>query len=506
MNAKDFENARKQNLKKIVELGIEPYPNRFNRKHCFKEVLEECASVKNGEKSNKEVLTAGRVIGKRNFGKLFFLDIMEEEAKLQIVASLESIGKKAFSLLSLTDTGDFIGVQGLPGKTKRGEKSVFANKIFFLSKSLLPLPEKWHGLKDIETRYRKRHLDLIVNPETKQVFKTRAKIITLVRKFLEKQGFLEVELPLLQPSYGGANARPFTTKSHAWKSRFYLSISPELYLKRLITGGFEKVFTISKNFRNEDVDKTHNPEFTMMECYAAYWDYNDMMELTENMFEYIAKEILGKTTIEYEGTKIELKVPWKRITMHEALKELAGIDASKLSDKELKKMIDENELDVEPFKRGLAIAELFEHFCENQLIQPTFITDHPKETTPLCKQKKENPNLIERFEPFINTWEVGNAYTEQNDPQLQEKFFKEQQEQGKAKGENHPPDKDFVEALKQGMPPTGGLGIGIDRLVMLLTNQPTIKDVILFPQMKPEAKNQTQQTATSHTKPEQTQK
>ncbi|PIN85695.1 MAG: lysine--tRNA ligase [Candidatus Diapherotrites archaeon CG11_big_fil_rev_8_21_14_0_20_37_9] len=481
--------SKKKNLRDIRNSGIDPYPYTFKITASSVELKEKFDSkLEAGDHTKDNASVAGRIMIKRGFGKLHFLSLQDSFGKIQVVGSANDTEKDSFDLLSKIDQGDFIGVEGTIMKTKKGELSVLAKKVSVLSKSILPLPEKWHGLTDIETRYRKRHLDLIVNPDVKNVFEKRAKIIGLVRSFLEARGFLEVEIPLIQPNYGGANARPFITKSHAWKSDFYLSISPELYLKRLIIGGFDKVYTVCKNFRNEDVDKTHNPEFTMMECYASYWDYNDMMALTEQMFEYIVKEVTGSTVVEYEGTRIDFKAPWKRMTMYEALKKLANLDIGKLNDDDLKDLLAKNQLELDVFKRGLAIAELFGHLCEDKLIQPTFITDHPKETTPLCKPKRGNPDLIERFEPFINGWEMANAYSELNDPILQEKFFEEQADQGRGKGENQPPDTDFVEAMKYGMPPTGGLGIGIDRMVMLFTGQSTIKDVIFFPQMRPEKK------------------
>jgi lysyl-tRNA synthetase class 2 len=481
--------SRKKNLESLRRKGIEPFPYSFNPTVSSAELREKFnQKLSAGEHSKEKAVIAGRVMARRSFGKLHFLTLQDSKGRIQVSVSQADAEKQSFELVDFIDIGDFIGVDGTVIKTKKGELSVLAKTISFLSKALNPLPEKWHGLTDIEMRYRKRALDLIMNPEVKEVFEKRARIIALIRQFLESKGFLEVEIPLLQPTYGGANARPFLTKSHARKSDFYLSISPELYLKRLIVGGFEKVYTICKNFRNEDVDKTHNPEFTMMECYAAYWDYNDVMKLTEELFEFAAKQLNGTTLINYQGNEIELKAPWKRMTMHNALKKFAKLDVEKLSDSELKKLLAENQLEVEPFKRGLAIADLFQHFCEEHLVQPTFIIDHPKETTPLCKLKRGNPVLIERFEPFINGWEMANAYSELNDPELQEKFFAEQSDQGRAKGETHPLDADFVDALRYGMPPTGGLGIGIDRLVMLLTNQPTIKDVIFFPQMRPEKK------------------
>ncbi|MDD4251427.1 MAG: lysine--tRNA ligase, partial [Candidatus ainarchaeum sp.] len=333
-----------------------------------------------------------------------------------------------------------------------------------------------------------RYLDLIMNPEVREIFRLRSKIISVWREFLDLKGFLEVEIPALQPTYGGASAKPYVTKSNAWKSDFYLSISPELYLKRLLVGGFDKVYTVCKNFRNEDVDKTHNPEFTMCEFYEAYTDLQGVMKLTEELVEYVAQKVLGTTEIVYQGKEISLKAPWKRIKMIDALNQKASINVEKMSLEELLDLAKKEglEIDVDMQKKGLIIAELFEHFCENDLIQPTFVTDYPKETTPLCKPHRDNPDLIERTEAYVNGNEICNGYSELNDPILQKKFFEEQKEQGRAKGEQHPKDDDFLEAIGYGMPPAGGMGLGIDRLVMLLTDSASIKDVILFPQMRPE--------------------
>lgn len=484
--------SKLSHLRELVAKGINPYPYRFDRTHTALDVKSQFSTLQNDEHAKEVVSVAGRIMIRRGFGKLSFLDVYDQSGKIQIAVNEQHASPESVALLSLLDTGDYIGVKGPVFKTRAGEVSVMAHSIELLSKSIAPLPEKWHGLTDIETRYRNRPLDLIVNHPIRDVFIQRSKITQLVRDYLVKQSFLEVEIPLLQPNYGGANARPFITQSHAWKSNFYLSISPELYLKRLLVGGFERVFTITKNFRNEDVDKTHNPEFTMMESYAAYWDYNDVMKLTENLFEFVAQELHGSTKVTYEGKEIDFKTPWKRMTMLDAIKTFAHLDVEKMSDAQLQKILDENNLVADPFKRGLAIAEIFAHFCEEHLISPTFIIDHPKETTPLCKPKRGQPELIERFEVFINGWEMANAYSELNDPLLQESFFKEQSDQGRAKGETHPPDLDYVEALKYGMPPAGGLGIGIDRMVMLLTGQSMIKDVILFPQMRPESSKPTE--------------
>ncbi|MFH1751714.1 MAG: lysine--tRNA ligase [archaeon] len=482
--------SKKSNWDALEKLGVEIFPYSFDRTHSSTQAKELCKGLENDSFKEENVSVAGRVISRRRFGKLYFFDLLDEKGKIQTLASVNVTDKEDFKIVEFLDTGDFIGVTGKPYLSKKGEPSVFASNIKILAKSLLPMPEKWHGLIDVEVRHRKRHLDLIMNPETREIFKTKTKIIQLVRSFLDEKEFLEVEIPVLQPVYGGANARPFKTESFAWKSDFYLSISPELYLKRLLVGGFERVYTVCRNFRNEASDKTHNPEFTMLEFYAAYLDYNQVMKLTEDLVEFVVKKAHGSTKVNYFETEIDFKKPWVRMTMYEALKKYANLDVSKLSDDELKKMLKENNLELDKFKRGLAIAELFEHYCEEKLIQPTFITDHPKETTPLCKDKRGNPELIERFELYVNSWEMANAYSELNNPIKQKQLFLEQAEQGRAKGENHPVDLDFVETISYGMPPTGGMGLGIDRLVMLLTNSSTIRDVILFPQMRPEQKEE----------------
>mgnify|MGYP003731616599 CR=1 FL=1 len=348
------------------------------------------------------------------------------------------------------------------------------------------MPEKWHGLQDVEERYRKRYVDLIINTDVRRTFETRTKIIKAVREFLDSKGFIEVETPLLQPVYGGAEARPFVTHLNELDIPMYLSISPELYLKRLIVGGFEKVYTICKNFRNESIDKSHNPEFTMLECYQAYADYNDMMNLFEEIYEYVAKKVIGKTEIDYQNEKIEFKRPWKKVTFYEGLKN-QGLDVKKMSDKELFKKCEELGLDVDTStSRGLLIAELTKKLVEPTLLQPTHLIDQTKETTPLCKIHRKDSDLIERSEPFAFGMELGNIYSELNDPILQRKLLEEQEKILKSKGAGHPQDKDFVNAMEYGMPPCGGLGLGIDRMVMLLTNSPSIRDVIFFPFMRPE--------------------
>lgn len=480
----DIYQKRKEKLNWIVNEKINPFPYSFDKKDNASEIQEKFKKLNNGEDTKTKASVAGRVITTRIMGKASFITILDETGKIQIFGSSESI--KNYELFKKLDHGDIIGVKGNIFKTKVGELTIHANEFELLSKSLLPLPDKWKGLKDPEIRYRQRYLDFIANPEQKEIFVKRHKIIQEIRNYTNKLGFIEVETPTLQTIYGGAKARPFKTRINAWSMDLFLSISPELYLKRLLVGGFEKVYTITKNFRNEGVDRTHNPEFTMLELYWAYKDYNDIMKFVEDLLVYLTKKINGKTEIEYDNKKINLKKPWQRLTMYESLKKYAKIDVENLSDDELKKLIKQHKIELSEYNRGWAINYLFEELVEPQLIQPTFITDYPKETSPLCKEKRGNPELIERFEFFINGHEFGNAYSELNNPIIQKELL-EKQERDRLKGdqEANPMDKDFILALEHGMPPAGGLGIGIDRLVMLLTNSSTIREVIAFPTMKP---------------------
>ena len=478
-------NERLKKLESMRKKGIEPYPYSYNITHNITEIIEKNKSLKPEEKTNQKVKVAGRVLSIRQFGKINFCPISDSTGNIQLVLE-ESNCEKLEDFLKFFDTGDFIGVEGTVFKTKRGELSILVKNFQMLGKALKPLPEKWHGLQDKELRYRQRYLDLIINPKIKETFVIRGKIIKAIKELLDSKGFLEVDTPILQPIYGGAAARPFITTLNDLKMRIYLRISNELYLKRLIVGGFERVYEFAKDFRNEGIDRTHNPEFLMVEIYQAYSDYNDMMKLCENIIEYTAKKVLGKTEIEYQGTKINLKAPWQRITMYDAIKKYAKIDVTKMNEKELRKKAEELKIkDASKLSRGLLIAEIFKEGCEKHLIQPTFVTDFPKETSPLCKSHRKNPELIERFEPYINGWEIGNAYSELNDPRHQKKLLEEQSKMLKAGDEaaNHY-DEDFINAVEHGMPPTGGLGIGIDRVVMLLTDSESIRDVILFPFMK----------------------
>ena len=482
---------KKERLKKISELrkkGIEVYAYEFDKKDSAKNLHEKYKNLKKGKAIKNKAEIAGRIMIVRDIGKIIFASLQDSSGKIQIVLQQNKTPKKVIEFFKkYIDTGDFIGVSGTIMRTERGELSVLAKKIDLLSKALLPLPEKWHGLQNKEERYRKRYLDLIMNPQVREIFLTRNKVIEAIREFFNKREFVEVDTPVLQTLYGGATARPFVTELNALKMKLYLRISNELYLKRLIVGGFEKVYEFSKDFRNEGIDATHNPEFLQVEAYQAYADYNDMMEICEEIYKYVTKKVLGKTVIEYQGNKINLG-KWQKISMLDAIKKYAKINTEKMSDEELVKFCNKNNIEIKSRKRGLIIAQIFEHFCEKNLIQPTIIYDYPLETTPLCKEKRNHKGktkLVERFEPYINGWEMGNAYSELNNPIIQKQLLEEQAKELRAGNlEANPYDKDFVNAIEHGMPPTGGIGLGIDRMIMLLTNSPSIRDIILFPFMK----------------------
>ncbi len=485
----------KERLKKIDELRkqkINPYPYRFESKNKASELQQKYSKLKGDEMTKDKASVAGRLMSVRSFGKIHFAHLADMSGKIQIVVEEGASGKKINEFFQrYIDVGDIVGVEGIIHKTKRGEVSILVKNFELLSKAINTLPDKWHGLQDKEERYRKRYVDLTMSPEVRKIFETRSKIIEAIREVLNSKGFVEVETPLLQPVYGGAEARPFITHLNDLNIDMYMSISPELYLKRLLVGGFDKVYTICKNFRNEGIDKSHNPEFTMMECYWAYADYEDMMDLYEEIYEYALKKVVGKTEIEYQGNKISFKRPWERITMTDGIEKYGKFNVNKMDDKELLNKAKELKLDVDAKNpRGLIIAEIFKEIVEPKLIQPTHVVDQPKETTPLCKEKRGNPELIERDEPFIATMEVGNIYSELNDPILQKKLFEEQAKVMREKGLGHPYDKDYLDALGYGMPPAGGLGLGIDRMVMILTNSHSIRDVILFPFMKPESSSE----------------
>jgi len=481
---------RLRKLEEIRKLGVNPYPYKYEPKHKAKQLAEKYEKLKPEEKTADKTKVAGRIVGLRRMGKICFMHISDETGKVQLYFKFDDLGEKKYEFLKLLDVGDFIGAEGAIFKTKTGELTISVSNFDILAKSIRPLPEKWHGLTDVEARYRQRYLDLIMNPEVRETFKKRTMIIDSIRELLNPKGFLEVDTPSLQTIYGGAAAKPFKTHLNALDMDVYLRISNELYLKRLIVGGFERVYEFARDFRNEDIDRTHNPEFTQIEIYQAYADFKDMMELVEDIYVNAAKKLYGTTKIEYQGHKIDLKKPWERLTMVGAIKKYGDIDVTKLSDRELFDLRTTFNLEIEgDITRGKVIQALFEHLVEGKLIQPIFITHHPAETTPLCKHCREQSNetkgCVERFEPFIAGMEIANAYSELNDPVLQRKLLEDQAKQLRAGAtEAHPMDEDFLRAIETGMPPTGGIGIGVDRMVMLLTNSASIRDVIFFPFMK----------------------
>ena len=462
--------------------GIEPYGGRFPVTHQAAEIISHYEELE-----GKEVAVAGRLMGKRGHGKASFADLRDFSGKIQIYAKLDDLGEDAYSLFKKLDIGDIIGVSGRIFRTERQEITVSVTSLTLLSKSLRSLPEKWHGLKDVDLRYRQRYLDLIVNPEVKEVFLTRVRIIKEIRRFLDNLGYLEVETPIMQPVAGGATARPFITHHNALDMSLYLRIALELHLKRLLVGGFEKVYEISRVFRNEGISTKHNPEFTMLEFYQAYADLGDMIEITENMLSSVAQSVLGSLQVRYGGQVIDFSPPYKRMTMIEAVREYTGQDFSHFDAAAAHQQARSLGLDVEAGASwGKLLNEVFESFVEDKLVQPTFITGHPVDTSPLARRNKEHPMLVERFELFINTWEIANAFTELNDPIDQRLRFEQQvRERESGDEEAHVMDEDFLDALEYGMPPAGGEGIGIDRLVMILTDSPSIRDVILFPTMRP---------------------
>jgi lysyl-tRNA synthetase class 2 len=475
--------VRLEKLHELQSKGINPFGERFERTHHAVDILNNFAELE-----GKDVTIAGRILSKRDMGKASFAHIQDFSGQIQVYARLNDVGAETYELFTRLDIGDIIGVSGHVFRTQKGEITVHAQSITLLTKSLRPLPEKWHGLKDVELRYRQRYLDLIVNPEVKQVFILRSKIIAAMRRYLDGQGFLEVETPTMHAISGGASARPFITHHNALDIDLYMRIALELHLKRLIVGGMEKVYEIGRVFRNEGISTRHNPEFTMMELYQAYADYHDMMTLTENMIAYIAQEVLGTTKVSYQGTKIDLTPPWPRITMVDAVKKYAGVDFTLIkNDEEARKAAQQLGIHVsQDATRGSILNEIFEEKVEHHLVQPTFILDYPIEISPLAKRKQDDPNFTYRFELFITGREFGNAFSELNDPiDQRERFMKQMEQRAKGDEEAQMMDEDFVRALEVGMPPTGGLGIGVDRLIMLLTDSPSIRDVILFPTLRP---------------------
>ena len=475
--------VRREKLAELQEQGNDPFTiTKYDVTAHTQQIKDNYEQLE-----GKDVSIAGRMMSKRVMGKASFCNIQDRDGNIQCYVARDSIGEDAYKAFKKMDIGDIVGIKGTPFTTKTGEKSVHVAEITLLSKSLQILPEKFHGLTNTDIRYRQRYVDLIMNPEVKDTFIKRSKIIKEIRNFLDGRDFMEVETPMLVSNAGGAAARPFETHYNALDEDVKLRISLELYLKRLIVGGLERVYEIGRVFRNEGVDTRHNPEFTLMELYQAYTDYEGMMELTESMFRYLAEKVCGSTLISYNGTPIDLGKPFARLTMIDAIKQYAGIDFDQVkTDEEAKALADKHNIEYEArHKRGDIINMFFEEYCEDKLIQPTFIMDHPIEISPLTKKKPSDPNKVERFELYINTWEMCNAYSELNDPIDQRERFKAQDAAADAGDEeaNHT-DEDFLNALEVGMPPTGGIGYGIDRLVMLLTDSAAIRDVLLFPTMK----------------------
>ena len=477
--------VRREKLDKLRAEGKDPFQiTKFNRTHTTKQVIDNY-----DELEGKDVTIAGRLMAKRIMGKASFCHIQDGEGKIQSYVSINDLGEESYKQFKEDDIGDIIGITGFVFKTRTGEISIHAKEVTLLTKSLKPLPEKFHGLKDTDLRYRQRYVDLIVNPEVRDTFIKRSIIIKELRNILDEKGYLEVETPILNNLITGDAARPFETHHNTLDIDMYLRIAPELNLKRLIVGGFDKVYEVCKNFRNEGMDIKHNPEFTNVELYAAYEDYNDMMDITEEIITRLCMKVNGTLQINYQGLDLDLSTPWKRISMIDAIKEVTGIDFNEVkTDEEARKLADEKGVELEEGKttRGHIINEFFETFVEETLIQPTFIMDYPVEVSPLTKRKKDNSSLTERFEVFIGGREYGNAYSELNDPIDQYERLKKQAE-ARANGDEEAGmmDEDFVNALEIGLPPTGGLGIGLDRLIMLLTNSASIRDILLFPTMKP---------------------
>ena len=477
--------VRIDKMHKIEEHGWKPFGYRFLYTHRAADIAAQFDELSEKE---TEVKMAGRIMAIRGHGKTCFMDMQDKTGRIQVYVRKDVIGEENYALIKLMDIGDTVGITGTAFRTHMGELSIKANSVEMLSKSLRPLPEKWHGLKDVETRYRQRYVDLIVNPEVRDTFVKRSQIIRRVREVLDSHDFLEVETPILNTIAGGAAARPFISYHNALDMQVYMRIAPELYLKRLIVGGMDRVYEMGRVFRNEGIDNRHNPEFTSVEIYQAFADYRDMMDLTEEVVVKTAEKVLGTTTINYEGTTIELASPWKRMSMIEAVKEYSGKDFTNVTDlEEARAIAKELNVAVEPsFGIGKIINACFEEYVEDKLIQPTFITGHPKEISPLAKSNPENPEITDRFEAYIYGREICNGFTELNDPiDQKERFLKQVEERANGDEEANMMDEDFVNALEYGLPPTGGLGIGIDRLVMFLTNSSTIRDVLFFPTMKP---------------------
>ncbi|MFP4391501.1 MAG: lysine--tRNA ligase [Desulfohalobiaceae bacterium] len=483
---------RREKARQLEDLGCELFPNDFRPNTNIQDIIQ--AYQESGDQElqelKQEFRIAGRIMSHRSFGKVTFLHLQDQSSKLQVFVQKNSLGQEAYSLFKKLDIGDILGVRGTLFRTKTSELTLHAMEVRLLSKSLRPLPEKYHGLKDVEARYRQRYVDLLVNPRVKEIFRLRTRLLTLTREFLDQHDFMEVETPMMQPIPGGATAKPFVTYHNALDMRLFLRIAPELYLKRLLVGGLEKVYEINRNFRNEGISTQHNPEFTMLEFYWAYADFYQLMDLSQELFAYLARHLLGTTQLSYQGQNIDLTPPWKRMTFHQALQELGGLQPDQYQDREqaqdLLRQLGENAQVSD--KLGQIQAKLFDLLVEPKLIQPHFIYHYPLEISPLSRKNPENPELTDRFELFVAGREMANAFSELNDPRDQRQRFLEQV-QAKEQGdeESHFMDEDYLRALEYGMPPAAGEGIGIDRLVMLFTDSSSIREVILFPHLKPES-------------------
>jgi lysyl-tRNA synthetase, class II len=491
----DQTQQRRSNLDELSKLGIDVYPRRFERRHTISELVAAYGPRTHDELEADHVatVTSGRILAIRSFGKANFLVVSDGLARIQVYIRQDSLPELDFRIFKLLDFGDWVGVEGRLFRTKTNELTIWASRLHFLAKCLLPLPEKWHGLTDVEIRYRQRYLDLIVNPESRRVFEARSRVITALREFMTARGYLEVETPMMQPIAGGALARPFTTFHNTLEMDLFLRIAPELYLKRLTVGGLEKVFEINRNFRNEGISTQHNPEFTMMEFYEAYADYQALMAMTEEMIGTVARRAIGTDRIRYGDHEIALTAPFARLSLRDAARDAASRRLQRdVSDADLRSrdraavVAGALAIDVDPGDGAGAITmQIFEALCEDQLIQPTFVYDFPTEVSPLSKQKPDDPDTVERFELYVGGFEVANAFSELNDPTEQRRRFEAQlRNRGRGNLEAHEMDEDYIHALEYGLPPTGGEGVGIDRLVMLLTNSPSIRDVILFPLLR----------------------
>lgn len=483
---------RRRKVNDLWAAGINPYPNDYKPEHTSADVVEAFGEIEQIDAPDVEFRLAGRIIARRSFGKAAFIQLQDRKGRIQVYVRKDDLGEEMFTQFESFDIGDIIAASGFPFRTKTGELSVHAKMVRLLVKSLLPLPEKFHGLTDVETRYRQRYVDLIVNPEVREIFIKRSRIVNLIRQFMTSRDFLEVETPMMQPIPGGATARPFITHHNALDMELFLRIAPELYLKRLVVGGFDRVFEINRNFRNEGISVRHNPEFTMMEFYQAYATFEDLMDFTEELFCHVAEQVLGTLDFSYQGLDISFQRPWRRLTVKEAILEYGDIDAKSLDDLALAlayaRSIGLDHL-TDDISYGKLLMEIFEEVAEHKLIQPTFVTAYPTEVSPLSRKNDHDPEIVDRFELMIGGREIANAFSELNDPVDQkERFLAQVAEKDKGDEEAHYMDEDYVRALEYGLPPTAGEGIGIDRLVMLLTDSASIRDVILFPQLRKEVK------------------